>query len=216
MLFPLERIITSKIYVKITCCGRPKLLYAHFILIFDVDLMNKHLDLLKIKSLLWFLMQLYKECNALLSPNLFLFSICLIISEDIVEFELLDNYTSYEADAARHHFEEVMKETAQENGKKKVDLLIKKYKPNTDGIANPIDKVMAEMSYEYFITVKDVLVNIYPKLHNEDDNETNHVTKEEWSNQTKIFRQSINESTTGRLEKNMTKFMDENTPLLEI
>ena len=91
--------------------------------------------------------------------------------------QCLDNFASYEADAARKHFEELMKKAVEENGRRRVELLLDAYKP---GEGN-------DLSYDHFTEVRNALMSIYPKIDNHSDKNVQQITIDEWEMESKIF-----------------------------
>jgi len=95
----------------------------------------------------------------------------------IEKLERLDNYITYEAEAAQQHFDELMREAAVANGRRKVEMLLAARKPNLESLSG-VKRDMKEMSYAYFTDVEQSLAEIYPKIRN-DMNKicTNYVNK---------------------------------------
>ena len=122
--------------------------------------------------------------------NAWFFSIRFFIIE-IVNFECLDNYASYEADAARQYFEEVMRAAAEENGRRKVKMLLESRHPKVEDMKEGIDKAMAEMSYEHFATVRNSLMQIYPKTDNSYDRKLQLYTLDAWHEEAEVFKKQL-------------------------
>ena len=80
--------------------------------------------------------------------------------------ERVDNYITYEAEAAQQRFDELMREAAVANGRRKVEMLIAARKPNLDSLSG-LDREMKEMSYAHFTDVERSLTEIYPRIRNE-------------------------------------------------
>ena len=101
----------------------------------------------------------------------------------------MNNYASYEAEAARKYFEEVMKASAEENGRRKVQMLLDARKPNVDNLED-VEKAMKEMSYEHFSSVRNSLMQIYPKT-NASDRILQTYTIEAWEKEARVFQQHL-------------------------
>jgi len=110
--------------------------------------------------------------------------------KDIVEFQCLDNYASYEADAARKYFEDALRAQAEENGRRKAQMLLDARKPNLDNL-DGVEKAMGEMSYEHYASVRNALMQIYPKTDNPSDRKVQYYTIDAFHEEARVFRKHL-------------------------
>ena len=115
-----------------------------------------------------------------------------------MNFECLDNYASYEADAARQHFEQVMRAAAEENGRRKVKMLLETHQPNVEKLQG-VEKDMEEMSYEHFAAVRNSLMDIYPKTDNSHDRKLQLYTLDAWQEETEVFKMHLSKYTNSHV-----------------
>ena len=108
-----------------------------------------------------------------------------------MNFRCLDNYASYEADAARQYFEEVMRAAAEENGRRKVQMLLESRQPKVEDMKEGVDKAMMEMSYDHFATVRNSLMEIYPKTDNSYDRKLQLYTLDAWCEEAEVFKKHL-------------------------
>ena len=113
-----------------------------------------------------------------------------------MNFECLDNYASYEADAARQHFEQVMRAAAEENGRRKVKMLLETHQPNLENLQG-VEKDMEEMSYEHFAVVRNSLMEIYPKTDNSHDRKLQLYTLDVWQEEAEVFKKQLSKYNNG-------------------
>ena len=109
---------------------------------------------------------------------------------EIVNFQCLDYYASFEADAARQYFEEVMRAAAEENGRRKVQMLLESQQSDVENLKG-VDKAMKEMSYEHFSTVRNSLMEIYPKTDNSYDRKLQLYTLDAWQEEAEVFKKHL-------------------------
>ena len=102
----------------------------------------------------------------------------------------LDNFGSYEADAVREHFEDGMKKAVEENGRRRVEILLDAYKPAKGD----------EKKYAHFTEVRNVLMSIYPKIDNHSDRRVQQITIDEWEMQAKLFDDYVNKKLSAKNE----------------
>ena len=127
---------------------------------------------------------------------------------EIVNFQCLGNYASYEADAARQYFEEVMRAAAEENGRRKVQMLLESRQPKVEDMKEGVDKAMMEMSYDHFAAVRNSLMEIYPKTDNSYDRKLQLYTLDAWCEEAEVFKKhlsnNISEPFNGDIEMSLT------------
>ena len=128
---------------------------------------------------------------------------------EIENFECLVNYSSYEADAARQHFEQVMRAAAEENGRRKVKMLLETHQPNVEKLQG-VDKSIEEMSYEHFAAVRNSLMEIYPKTDNSYDRKLQLYALDAWQEEAEVFKKHLSKYANS----NSTKMADTSIDLV--
>ena len=84
-----------------------------------------------------------------------------------------------------------MRATAEENGRRKVKMLLESRHPKVEDMKEGIDKAMAEMSYEHFATVRNSLMQIYPKTDNSYDRKLQLYTLDAWHEEAEVFKKQL-------------------------
>ena len=84
-----------------------------------------------------------------------------------------------------------MRAAAEENGRRKVQMLLDSRHPKVEDMKEGIDKAMAEMSYEHFATVRNSLMEIYPKTDNSYDRKLQLYTLDAWREEAEVFKKHL-------------------------
>lgn len=98
-----------------------------------------------------------------------------------------------------------MRAAAEENGRRKVQMLLESRQPSVDNMKG-IDKVMKEMSYEHFASVRNSLMQIYPKTDNSYDRKLQLYTLDAWCEEAEEFKKHLSNTVpfNGDIEMSIT------------
>ena len=85
-----------------------------------------------------------------------------------------------------------MKHAAEENGRRKVQMLLEARRAASghDQLEG-IDKEIQDMSYEHFASVRNSLMQIYPKLDNPYDRKLQYYTLDNWKAEAEVFQREL-------------------------